>query len=212
RYSAFGKPQGMQASQMLNTGKVAMIVESVPNLDFIHSLSVKWDVAPLPRFSGKPPLYFRAASGGLSISANCQNPLAAWETIKWLVTQSPYNSPGPVLNDTDFVTAYEEKYPILKDSNFRQVWKLSEQFDGGDVRDFVRYSAWTSQAILGQLSPKLDLLYAGKISLTELEAATDEINGEARRELKILLDNNHFNPYFKAKISDQLESQAISLE
>ncbi|UCE07907.1 MAG: extracellular solute-binding protein, partial [bacterium] len=157
----FTQAQGMQASQMLNTGRVAMIVEAVPNLDFIKSLSVDWDMAPIPRMGDHPPRYFRSASGGLSISASCQNPGAAWEVIKWLVTESKYNSPNPILKDIDFVSSYENSYPELKQTSFRQVWELSEKFDGGDQRDFVRYSSWSSSAILEQINPKLDLIYAG---------------------------------------------------
>ncbi|HEX9970601.1 MAG TPA: extracellular solute-binding protein, partial [bacterium] len=113
----FTQAQGMQAAQMLNTGRVAMIVEAVPNLDFIKSLSVAWDLAPIPRMGDHPPRYFRSASGGLSISASCQNPAAAWDVIKWLVTESEYNSPNPILNDIDFVASYENSYPELKTKN-----------------------------------------------------------------------------------------------
>lgn len=150
---AFTQAQGMQVSQMLNTGKVTMTVEAVPNLDFITALRIDWDMAPLPRMSGKPPRYFRSASGGLSLSASCAHPQDAWKLMKWLVTKSPYNTPNPVLREVDFVSGWKARYPKLRETHFRQVWKLSERFDGGDARDFVRYSSWSSNAILEQLNP-----------------------------------------------------------
>jgi ABC-type glycerol-3-phosphate transport system substrate-binding protein len=208
---ALVQAQGMQLSQMLNTGKIAMIVEAVPNLDFITSLKIDWDVAPLPKFGNNPPLYFRSASGGLSISSSCAQPQAAWNVIKWLVTQSDYNMPNPILNDIDFVANYEDKYPELKYKNFALVWNLSEQFDGGDTRDFVRYSAWSSSTILEQVNPKLDLLYAGKISLEELLNSADEINTRVRGELKQVLNNKNIRPAFREGIIAELKNNNIDL-
>jgi len=200
----FTQAQGMQAVQMLNTGRVAMIVEAVPNLDFIKSLSVDWDSAPIPRMGEHPPRYFRSASGGLSISVSCKNPEAAWEVIKWLVTESEYNSPNPILNDINFVSSYENNYPELKTKNFHQVWDLSEQFDGGDLRDFVRYSSWTSSAILEQINPRLDLIYAGKQPLSYLTSAIDEINEKVIQELNSFLKNQNIKPVFRQKIKNEL--------
>jgi len=205
----FTQAQGMQFSQMLNQGKVAMIVEAVPNLDFIHALQVDWDVAPLPRMGNQPPRYFRAASGGLSVSATCAHPQAAWKIIKWLVTQSEYNSPSPILKDVDFVAGYEAKYPALKNTHFRQVWELSERFDGGDTRDFVRYSSWTSSAILEKFAPKMDLLYSGKISLAEIVASTDEINQHVFLELGEQLRNPAIRPAFRAQIQQASKQKML---
>jgi ABC-type glycerol-3-phosphate transport system substrate-binding protein len=202
----FTQAQGMQAAQMLNTGRVAMIVEAVPNLDFIKSLSVDWNLAPIPQIGDHPPRYFRSASGGLSISAACKNPGAAWEVIKWLVTESEYNSPNPILNDIDFVASYENSYPELKTKNFRQVWELSEKYDGGDNRDFVRYSSWSSSAILEQINPMLDLIYSGKQPLSYLTSAIDEINNKVTEELNSLLKNNSIKPDFKKQIEEELKN------
>ena len=200
----FTQAQGMQAAQMLNTGRVAMIVEAVPNLDFIKSLSIDWDMAPIPRMKDHPPRYFRSASGGLSISASCKNPVAAWEVIKWLVTESEYNNPNPILNDIDFVSSYENNYPELKTKKFRQVWELSEKYDGGDLRDFVRYSSWSSNTILDQINPKFDLIYAGKQPLNYLTSSIDKINDKVIQELNSFLKNQNLNPVFKEKIEAEL--------
>jgi len=202
----FTQAQGMQAAQMLNTGRVAMIVEAVPNLDFIKSLSVDWDMAPVPRMGEHPLRYFRSASGGLSISASCKNPEAAWEVIKWLVTESEYNSPNPILSDINFVSSYENSYPELKSKNFHQVWELSEQFDGGDLRDFVRYSSWTSSAILEQINPRLDVIYAGKQPLNYLTSAIAEINEKVIKELNSLLRNEAIKPDFKNQLEMELKN------
>ena len=205
----FTQAQGMQAAQMLNTGRVAMIVEAVPNLDFIKSLSVDWDIAPIPRMGDHPPLYFRSASGGLSISASCENPGAAWEVIKWLVTESEYNSPNPILKDIDFVSSYENSNPELKTKNFRQVWELSEKYDGGDIRDFVRYSSWSSSTILEQINPKMDLIYSGKKPLSYLTSSINEINNKVIEELNSLLKNQNIKPVFKEQIEKELKNHSF---
>ena len=206
---SFTQAQGMQAAQMLNTGRVAMIVEAVPNLDFIKSLSVAWDMAPIPRMDDHPLRYFRSASGGLSISASCKNPEAAWEVIKWLVTKSEYNSPNPILKDVDFVKSYENSYPELKTKNFRQVWDLSVEYDGGDSRDFVRYSSWSSSTILEQINPKLDLIYAGKKPLSYLTSSIDEINRKVLEELTSFLKNQNIKPVFKEQIEKELKDHPL---
>ena len=205
---AFTQAQGMQFSQMLNTGKVAMIVEAVPNLDFIQSLTIDWDVAPIPRFKNKKPSYFRSASGGLSVSSSCEHPKEAWQTIKWLVTKSEYNTPNPILSN-NFVDAYENKYPELAKKNFRQVWELSEKYDGGDKRNFVRYSSWTSQTILEQLGPKMDMYYAGKLELADIINSEQEINKMVLKELDFFLANPGLKPEFRQKIQEQLKTEQI---
>lgn len=209
---AFTQAQGMQVSQMLNTGKVAMTVEAAPNLDFITALKVDWDMAPLPRMGNKPPLYFRSASGGLSLSSSCRHPHEAWALMKWLVAQSPYNTPNPVLRETDFVSGWEARYPKLRETHFRQVWELSERFDGGDTRDFVRYSSWSSNAILEQLSPKMDLLFAGKLTIAQLVQQKNEINRRVLAELKKILRNESLRPAFREKINEELRLQNVVVD
>lgn len=202
--------QGMQMAQMLNTGRVAMVAEAVPNLDFITSLKVNWDVAPFPQIENNPRRYFRSASGGLSISKTCQYPKAAWELIKWLVTKSPYNTPNPVLKDARVVSGWEEKYPVLSDKDFARVWQLSEQFDGGDYRDFVRYFSWSSNVILEQLSPKMDLLFDNQLSVSDLLKMKESINQKVIRELKIVANNKSLKPEFREAIRKRLHEQDIN--
>lgn len=182
--------QGMQMTQLLNSGRAAMAVEALPNPDVFSGLEIDWDVAPLPRMGDHPPAYFRSASGGLSISAGCRDPQAAWEFLKWLITESRYNTPNPILSDVDFVGDWQESYPVLQNTQFARVWRLSEEYDGGDPRDFVRYSSWSSSAILEILAPRMDLLFAGKIDLDQLAAAETEINRNVERELDKLLKSN----------------------
>lgn len=196
--------QGMQMAQMLNTGKVAMVVEAVPNLDFISSLKINWDVAPFPQIGNHARRYFRSASGGLSISSNCQHPELAWELLKWLVTKSPYNTPNPVLKDSEVISGWKQKYPILAKTHFDQVWRLSEQFDGGDSRDFVRYFSWSSNVILEQVSPKMDLVLANQLSIADLLAMKAEINAKVLRELQIVADNPSLKPAFRQAIQQRL--------
>jgi len=201
--------QGMQMAQMLNTGRVAMVAEAVPNLDFISSLKVNWDVAPFPKIDNKPRRYFRSASGGLSISSKCQHPKFAWELIKWLVTKSPYNTPNPVLKNTNVVNGWEQKYPVLADTHFGQVWRLSEQFDGGDLRDFVRYFSWSSNVILEQLSPKMDLVFANQLKISDLLGMREVINQRVLKELQIVAGNPNFKPEFRKVIQQRLAAKNI---
>ncbi len=49
---------GMQAVQMLASGKVAMLAEAVPNQGLIEALQIRWGIAPIPRFGTKPPVVF----------------------------------------------------------------------------------------------------------------------------------------------------------
>ena len=81
---------GMQAPQMMQTGRVAMLVEAVPHQTLYESLTIRWGVAPLPRFAGKTPRYFRSGSGGLSVSAHTRNPEAAWKALKWIIARCKY--------------------------------------------------------------------------------------------------------------------------
>jgi ABC-type glycerol-3-phosphate transport system substrate-binding protein len=208
---AFTQAQGMQLSQMLNTGRVAMVAEAVPNLDFITSLNVPWDVAPFPAMPPHPLKYFRSASGGLSISSACRHPDKAWELIKWLVTRSPYNTPNPVLQNVDFVGGWEAKYPLLFNTHFGQVWRLSERYDGGDNRDFVRYFSWSSNTILEQLAPKMDQLFSGEITLDELKGSADDINRLVVDELNKILTNPNIRPAFEKKIREKLAAERPSL-
>ncbi|HPI72781.1 MAG TPA: extracellular solute-binding protein [bacterium] len=203
---AMTQAQGMQGAQMLNSGRVAMVAEAVPNLDFITSLTVDWDVAPFPRMTPLTPRYFRSASGGLSISSSCRNPEKAWALIKWLVTSSPYNTPNPVLNSVDVVSGWEAQHPRLAQTHFGQVWRLSERYDGGDSRDFVRYFSWSSNAILEELGPMMDRVFSGQMSLEELALATPAINAHARREMDKALSNPSLKGVFREKIKASLQA------
>ena len=202
---AFTQAQGMQTAQMLNSGRVAMVAEAVPNLDFITSLTIPWDVAPFPLMSQSQPRYFRSASGGLSISASCKHPDKAWQLIKWLVTRSPYNTPNPVLKDTDVIKGWQEKYPELAKTHFGQVWQLAEDFDGGDSRDFVRYFSWSANTILERLAPMLDQVFSNQISLDALAGSAPAINEAVRNELDKVLTNPSINENFRSKIKVLLE-------
>lgn len=203
---ALTQAQGMQGSQMLNSCRVAMVAEAVPNLDFITSLTVDWDVAPFPRMALLTPRYFRSASGGLSISNSCRNPEKAWALIKWLVTSSPYNTPNPVLTAVDVVSGWEAQHPKLARTHFGQVWRLSERFDGGDSRDFVRYFSWSSNAILEQLGPMMDRVFSGQMTLEDLARATPAINEQAGREMEKALSNPSLNGGFREKIKASLQA------
>ena len=196
---------GMQAPQLLQNGRVAMLVEAVPNQSLIEGLSPPWGVAPLPRFSGKPPAYFRSASGGLSISASSQNPRAAWEALKWIVTRASIYQPNPVLRDVDFVGGWEERYPQLKGSGFKEVWNLSLEHNGGDPRYFVRFSSWTAGPILERLQPMLDQLWARKRTVESITAAVPGINQEVRQDLENAVRTRTLRPGFKEKLEQALK-------
>ncbi|MBN1541249.1 extracellular solute-binding protein [candidate division KSB1 bacterium] len=198
--------QGMQMTQLLNSGRTAMAVEALPNPDVIAGLKIDWDVAPLPRMGDNPPAYFRSASGGLSISAGCPHPDIAWEFLKWLITESRYNTPNPILRDVDFVGDWEKTYPVLAQTRFGEVWRLSEQYDGGDPRDFVRYSSWSSAAILEILAPKMDLLFSGKIDVDQLAAAEADINRNVEREL-LKLQQSALDSVFLQQIKSEINAR-----
>ena len=196
---------GMQASQLLESGRVGMLMEAVPNQMLIETLSIKWGVAPVPRIPGKPVRYFRSGSGGLSISAGTQNPKAAWEALKWIVAGAQVYQPNPVLRDIDFVGGWEQRYPQLRGSGFGDVWNLSLRHDGGDPRFFVRYSSWTSAAILERLQPALDRLWAGTITVDDLRAQMPEVNAHVRRDLQDLAMRKELHPVFRTDIERALK-------
>ena len=196
---------GMQAPQLLQNGRVAMLVEAVPNQSLIEGLTEPWGVAPLPRFPGKPPSYFRSASGGLSISSSTKHPRAAWEALKWIITKASTYQPNPVLRDVDFVGGWEQRYPQLKNSGFRDVWDLSLEHNGGDPRYFVRFSSWTAGPILERLQPMLDQLWARKRTVESLTAAVPGINQEVRRDLETITRTRTLRPGFKEKIEQAIK-------
>lgn len=197
---------GMQPSQLLASGRVAMLAEAVPHQMLTETLRIRWGVSPLPRFPGKPVRYFRSGSGGLSISASSAHPEAAWKALKWLVGSARTYQPNPVLRDRNFAEAWEKKYPQLEGSGFRDVWNLSLRYNGGDPRFFVRYSSWTSAAILERLQPELDRLWARDITVEDLIAALPQINGGVERALKDLLREPEIRPEFRADIEKALRS------
>jgi multiple sugar transport system substrate-binding protein len=197
---------GMQPSQLLASGRVAMLAEAVPHQMLTETLRIHWGVAPFPRYPGKPVRYFRSGSGGLSVSSRTQHPGAAWKALAWLIGSAAVYQPNPVLRDLDFAGAWEKRYPQLVGSGFRQVWNLSLEHDGGDPRFFVRFSSWTSAAILERLQPQLDRLWAGDITVDELVADLPRINGGVERALKDLLQERDIRPAFHSDIERALRS------
>ena len=87
--------------------------------------------------------------------------------------------------------------------------ELSVEYDGGDSRDFVRYSSWSSSAILDQINPKLDLIYAGKKPLSYLTSSIDEINEKVSEEMKSFLNNPSIKPVFKEQIEKELKNHPL---
>jgi len=195
---------GMQAPQMLQSGKVAMLVEAVPAPGLYETLTIRWGMVPLPRFDNKAPRYFRSGSGGLSISAQTRNPIAAWRVLKWMIEGASIYQPNPVLRDAAFVEGWERKYPQLRGSGFKEVWNLSLQYAGGDPRFFVRYSSWTSAHILSLLQPKLDQLWARRISVEQLVQSLPDINIQVSRDLKKDLQTKHLTPAFREALENQV--------
>jgi multiple sugar transport system substrate-binding protein len=195
---------GMQSRQMLESGRVAMLVEAVPDISLLETLSIRWGVVPLPRFGNKPPRYFRSESGGFSISSKTGDPAATWEALKWIVSKASIYQPNPIFPDAGFVDGWEARYPKLVGSGFRAVWELSEQHDDGDKRFFVRFSSWTSGTIMERLQPKLDQLWARRISVDQLAATVPEINAAAKREIDNVLKNRNLNESFRKQIEQQL--------
>jgi hypothetical protein len=195
---------GMQAPQLLQGGKVAMLVEAVPHQMLIETLTLRWGVVPLPRSAGKPPRYFRSSSGGLSVSASTRSPRDAWEGVKWLVSRASLYQPNPVLRDADFVNGWELRYPRLVGSGFRELWELSLRHDGGDPRFFVRYSSWTSASILERLQPLLDRLWGRELSVEELQRELPYVNEHVERDLQDLLERDGIHPAFRRSIERSL--------
>jgi len=196
---------GMQPMQMLQTGRVAMLVEAVPHQGLFESVDVDLGIAPLPRFDGHTPRYFRSGSGGLSISSATKHPREAWQALKWIVGGASIYQPNPVLTDQDFVEGWEARYPRLLGSGFRSVWELSLRHPGGDPRFFVRFSSWTAPAILERLQPRLDQLWSRQISVAALRKALPEINQNVGRALRDALAQETLRPAFRAMIEQRLE-------
>ncbi len=180
---------GMQAPQLLQSGRVAMLVEAVPHQTLIEGLTSPWGVAPLPGFRGKQRSYFRSSSGGLSLSSSTHDPVAAWKALVWIIAGASIYQPNPVLRDVDFVGGWERRFPHLRESGFREVWDLSLQHNGGDPRYFVRYSSVVSGPIMEQLQPLLDRLWARELSVSDLAAAVPGINERIRAELSRAVKN-----------------------
>ena len=195
---------GMQASQLLQTGKVAMLVEGVPHQVLFEALAIRWGVAPIPRFGSRPVRCFRSESGGLSISAQTANPAASWKALKWIIAGASIYQPNPVLKDADFVAGWEARYPQLVGSGFREVWQRSLKYPGGDPRFFVRFVSWTSAPILERLLPKLDRMWARTMTVDELAASLPEINRSVRLEVDRLIQRGDLRPEFTNAIKEQL--------
>jgi multiple sugar transport system substrate-binding protein len=195
---------GMQPAQLLDGGRTAMLVEAVPHQMLIETLRIRWGVAPLPRFTGKTPRYFRSGSGGLSISSTTADPAAAWTALKWIVAGAKIYQPNPVLRDVDFAGGWEQRYPQLVGSGFREVWEQSLRYESTDPRFFVRFSSWTAASILERLQPQLDRLWAGDQSVDDLLSALPGINARVRDDLAELLKRESLRPEFRKQIEQQL--------
>jgi ABC-type glycerol-3-phosphate transport system substrate-binding protein len=181
-----------------------MLVEAVPHQMLIETLRIRWGVAPLPRFAGKTPRYFRSGSGGLSISSTTADPAAAWKALKWIVAGAKIYQPNPVLKDVDFAGGWEQRFPQLAGSGFRDVWDRSLRYPSADPRFFVRFSSWTAASILERLQPQLDRLWAGDQSVDDLLAALPGINARVRDDLADLLKRDNLRPEFRKQIEQQL--------
>ena len=197
---------GMQASQLLQTGKVAMLVEAVPHQILFETLTIRWGVAPVPRFGSRPVRCFRSESGGLSISAQTASSQAAWKALKWIIAGASIYQPNPVLRDVDFVAGWEARYPRLVGSGFRETWQWSLKHPAGDPRFFVRFSSWTSATILERLQPLLDRLWARETTVDALAASQSGINKTVRTELERLLRQGSLRQEFVKAIKEQLQA------
>lgn len=196
---------GMQAPQLLQTGRVAMLVEAVPHQTLMETLTVPWGLAPLPRFAGHAPAYFRSASGGLSISATTANPSSTWKALVWIIAGASIYQPNPVLRDADFVSGWEQRYPKLVGSGFREVWDLSLKHNAGDPRFFVRYASWTSGPILEKLQPALDRLWARQSTVEDLLKTAHAINAGLRAHLEETLRHRTLQPAFRTHLERAME-------
>jgi ABC-type glycerol-3-phosphate transport system substrate-binding protein len=199
---------GMQAVQLLQSKKVAMLVEAVPHQTLIETLTMRWGIAPIPRFSSKPVRYFRSASGGLSLSAQSPHAQAAWRALKWIVAGARAYQPNPVLRDVDFIGGWEARYPVLVGSGFGEVWRWSIAHNAGDPRFFVRFSSWSSATILERLQPLLDQVWARHLEVGALEAAVPTINEAVRKELQRTLRRGDLKDGFLREIKRELEAAA----
>jgi len=195
---------GMQASQLLQTGKVAMLVEAVPHQVLFETLTIRWGVAPIPRFGNHPVRCFRSESGGLSISAQTAHPREAWKALKWIIDGASIYQPNPVLKDVDFIGGWEARYPQLVGNGFREVWQWSLKHPAGDPRFFVRFSSWTSASILERLQPLLDKVWARQATVQSLVEAQPEINRAVRTNLDRLIRRGALRPAFVDAIKEQL--------
>jgi ABC-type glycerol-3-phosphate transport system substrate-binding protein len=201
---------GMQAAQLLQSGRVAMLVEGVPHPGLVDTLTIDWRLVPLPHFDGLEPRYFRSDSGGISISAVTKHPDAAWKTLIWLISEASAYQPNPIIGNGDFVDAWLKKHPRATDTGFREVWTQSELYPGGDPRYFVRFSSWTMNAILTRLQPLLDQLWAGAIQSGDLADAVPKINKEVRKELERQLRSPSLRPGFRSALQKALHQADAS--
>ena len=199
---------GMQAAQMLQSGRVAMLVEGVPHPGIVDTLTIDWGLAPLPRFGDLEPRYFKSDSGGLSISSSTRFPEAAWRSLVWLVAEAPAYQPNPILDRNEFADKWVARHPRAEGTGFREVWDLSLRYAAGDPRYFVRFSSWTTNAILTRFQPLLDQLWSGAIGPADLDAAVPGINLEVRRELDRQLRSRSLLPGFR----DALEAALLEAD
>jgi ABC-type glycerol-3-phosphate transport system substrate-binding protein len=197
---------GMQAVQLLQRKKVAMLVESVPNQTLFETLKMRWGIAPIPRFASKPVRYFRSSNGGLSVSAHVAYPHAVWRALKWIIGGASIYQPNPVLRDADFVKGWEERYPALVGSGFREVWGWSIEHNAGDPRLFSRFSSWSSGTILERLQPLLDRVWARELPVDSLAASVPAINRAVTEELRRVALRTDIKQEFLRQIRKELDS------
>jgi ABC-type glycerol-3-phosphate transport system substrate-binding protein len=197
---------GMQSFQLLESGRVAMMMESLPNLGLYRYLTIPWDVAPIPRRAGKSPLYFRAGSGGFSATSSTKYPEAVWTFLKWWISKSRINFPNPYMKGVDFVSEWEKQVPYLKQTHFRDVWRVSEEYNGGDWRNFVRYSSWTYQIFEESLNPKYEQMLNGRLSIDAYLKAIPTTNARVLEELTKVVESPNIKPEFREKIGAELEN------
>ncbi|MDH7515853.1 MAG: extracellular solute-binding protein [Bacteroidota bacterium] len=197
---------GMPAPQMLESGRVAMLLEAVPHANLYETLTIPWGVVPVPSFPGKTPRYFRSRSGGLCISAKTQDPRRTWEALKWIIGGARFYQPNPVLRDADFVAGWEKRYPRLRGSGFRTVWERGMRDDSEDPRYFVRFSCWSMHAVMERLQPLLDRMFAGAIDPSAVAAAVPSINAAVHEELRRTLEDTSIRPAFRKALEQKLRA------
>jgi hypothetical protein len=123
----------------------------------------------------------------------------------WIISGASIYQPNPVMRDVEFARGWEQRYPALAGSGFRDVWDLSLKHNGGDPRFFVRYSSWTSGSILERLQPALDRLWSRQISVGELRTTVNDINGGVREELEKTLQQRTILPGFRRHLEQALK-------